>query len=110
MSAAPIPPFERTPTTVDGMRALGTAWPKLERTVKRIAHAITTDEDDRKDLIQSAMVEFWELEPAHYDLSDPLEFGYVREILVHRMWNIWGRDQGGEQAVAMGLLIPIVEE
>ena len=110
MSAATTLPFEPTPMTADGMRALGEYWPKLERTIRRIAFAITPDEDDREDLIQSAMMEFWQLEPARYNLSNPQEFCYLREILVHRMWNVWGKDQGGEEAMAMRLLIPVMQE
>ena len=110
MSAATIPPFEATPITSDGMRALGVQWPVFEKMIKRIAHTITKDPDDRKDLIQSAMVEFWEIDPTRNDLTSHHEIAYVRTRLVHRMWDVWGKDQGGEQAVAMGLLIPVVEE
>ena len=70
MSAAMIPAFERTPTTVDGMRAVNAQWPIYARMMARIAGSITKDPDDRNDLIQSALVEFWEIDATRIDRAD----------------------------------------
>lgn len=88
---------QMTPLSGDGMRALGAAWLVFERTIKRVAHNITKDPDERDDLIQSAMVELWEIDPTRYRFVSAAEFGYVREILVHRMLRVWGVEQGGDQ-------------
>ena len=88
---------QKTPLSGDGMRALGAAWLVFERTITRVAHNITQDPDERDDLIQSAMVELWEIDPTRYRFVSAAEFGYVREILVHRMLRVWGVEQGGDQ-------------
>ena len=89
------------------MRALGVAWPVFARTIKRVAHKITKDPDQRDDLIQSAMVELWEIDPTRFVFRDAKEVGYVREILVNRMLRVWGVDQGGDQRLSFEPLIPI---
>ena len=97
MSAPMTLASQKTPLTAEGMRALGVAWPVFERTIKRVAHNITQDPDERDDLIQSAMVELWEIDPTRYLFASATEVGYVREILVNRMLRVWGVDQGGDQ-------------
>ena len=99
MSAPQTFASQKTPLTAEGMRALGAAWPVFERTIKRVAHRMTEDPDQRDDLIQSAMVELWEIDPTRYVFRDAKEVGYVREILVNRMLRVWGVDQGGDQGL-----------
>ena len=40
------------------------------------------------------MVELWEIDPTRYRFVSAAEFGYVREILVHRMLRVWGVERG----------------
>ena len=97
MSAPMTFASQKTPLTAEGMRALGVAWPLFERTLKRVAHGLSKAPDDRDDLIQSAMVELWEIDPTRFVFRDAKEVCYVREILVNRMLRVWGVDQGGDQ-------------
>ncbi len=108
MSAAMIPLDERTPTTVDGMRALGTSWPTFERMIRRAACKITKDPDDREDLIQVAQVELWEIDSTRRDLSDEEDVRDARRIMVKKMWQVWGRDHGGERKMATSLRWPVM--
>jgi len=89
--------MQKTPLTADGMRALGVSWPVFERTIKGIAYNITEDPDKRDDLIQSAMIELWEIDPTRFLFRNARDVGFVREILVRRLLRVWGVDQGGDQ-------------
>ena len=88
---------QKTPLTAEGMRALGVAWPLFERTLKRVAHCLSPAPDDRDDLMQSAMVELWEIDPTRFAFKDAREIGYVREILVKHMLRVSGVELGGDQ-------------
>ncbi|MDB4913051.1 MAG: hypothetical protein JWM95_695 [Gemmatimonadetes bacterium] len=105
-------PFEQTPMTGDGMRALGVAIPLLERTIRRVAHSMTPDADHRDDLIQAAWVELWEGDVTRYILANPGDFGFVREILINKMTKVWGgrREDSGEAVEPTAEWLPKVDK
>jgi DNA-directed RNA polymerase specialized sigma24 family protein len=81
------------PFTGDASLAVGSAWPVVAPTVTRFAERLTEDPDDRKDLVQEAMIELWKADPTRYDLRDPDDVDYLTRILTNRMRDVWGGDR-----------------
>jgi DNA-directed RNA polymerase specialized sigma24 family protein len=65
------------------------AWDLIKRSLRPATHRITDDVDERKDLLQEALVELWAIDPTRFDLREPKEVAYLRRMLINRMWDVW---------------------
>ena len=87
-----LPPASGQVVTAEGVLAFGASWEVLEPSLKRFARLMVRNVDDRKDLLQDAMVELWNLDPTRYDFRDDADVSYIRRRLIMRMWSVWGGD------------------
>jgi DNA-directed RNA polymerase specialized sigma24 family protein len=83
-----MPPF-----TGDARLAWESAWPLFARSLTYLAKKLTDDLDAREDLLQVAKIALFVADPTRYDLRDPLDVRYLRQILKHRMWKYWRRER-----------------
>lgn len=83
----------RARMTGDATLAIGRAWRRLEPVVRRAAERFTPDDPDlADDLVQEALIRLWEIDPTRFRLEEPQELYYLRRILIHRMFRVWGRE------------------
>lgn len=85
------------PITAEAILAFEIVWPELEPSIKRFARTITGNREDRRDLVQEAMIALWKCDPARFDFRDASEVAYVRRILINHMWDAWGRDRSARR-------------
>jgi DNA-directed RNA polymerase specialized sigma24 family protein len=80
------------PSTAESILAFGSVWEQLEPSIKVFAKRLTTNSEDRKDLVQEAMITLWAQDPARWDFRNARDVSYVRRILHNRMCDVWGED------------------
>jgi DNA-directed RNA polymerase specialized sigma24 family protein len=85
-SSAPL-----MPVTGDSRRAVAIAWKRYAPSLKCVARRMTEDRDERRDLLQEAMVALWKADPTRYDFDDVEDVDYLYRILVNRMLDVWDR-------------------
>lgn len=78
--------------TAEGMKAFGELWNALESSMVWFARQVTNNRQDRNDALQDTMLELYCLDPARYNFRDPGHLGYLRRILIARMFAVWGND------------------
>ncbi|MDB4876957.1 MAG: Sigma-70 region 2 [Gemmatimonadetes bacterium] len=69
--------------------AVPRAWALFRPVLLRFARRLTEDSELRKDLVQEALIELWEIDPTRFDLRDPADYTYLRNALMNRMRNVW---------------------
>lgn len=83
----------------DSGLAVESSWPQFADQVKRLARWMTDDRDERKDLVQEALIALWMADPTRFDLDDRYDRGYLRRILRNRMWHVWDRERNRFRAM-----------
>lgn len=79
-----------TKATGDVMQAHARVWRHVQHAVESCARALTTDRDEREDLIQEAHVELWRIDASRCDLHNPEDLRYLRRVLTNRMCKLAG--------------------
>jgi DNA-directed RNA polymerase specialized sigma24 family protein len=80
------------PITAEGILAFNAVWPDLAGSMRRFARIISSSLDDQADLVQEAMIKLWQVDPARYELGDPKDVAYLRRVLIHHMYDVWGSE------------------
>lgn len=65
----------------------------IKRSLRPVARRLTEDVEERKDLLQEALVELWAIDPTRFDLREASEIEYLRRMLVNRMWDVWRKER-----------------
>jgi DNA-directed RNA polymerase specialized sigma24 family protein len=78
--------------TADADLAVGEAWERFEPRMRRRAAQWTDDLDEQDDLVQEALIRLWKVDPTRFDLRDPVAVRYLRNSMMNRMLDVWGRE------------------
>lgn len=85
LTAKAFTPPPNTNATGDVLQAHARVWRHVQHAVESCAQALTTDPDEREDLIQEARVELWRIDASRCDLRNREDVVYLRRMLTNRM-------------------------
>ena len=96
--------------TGDVMQAYARIWRHVQVAVERHVRELTTDYDEREELMQAARLELWRIEPSRCDVTNREDVLYLRALLKRHIGGVATKKFGGKNARSDSVPLDLVKQ